>query len=285
MEQVDRQLFGAGIKLAESLLERFKRERIEPKNAHQEVLLFFFRKAHRTFRAVELLWRNEYSEDAYTLARSIYEIRLQSIYIGGDPPKRSKQFMDHFFKAGLGTLQIIKRHFPNERKLHEWEANLRKAAGQERVALLNDPIDAERATKKKWWGSGIKQLLEKLDADRERQLELEGLKPLTSHEKDELDAERKRRNLFQREYEVIYHQLSDVAHSGPLHMHRYTKPSRSRAEASRPTVPWSSFDWLSQIIGWTARAFEMNFDDAVDRAQRKARETLLKKPKETTSTI
>ena len=121
---------------------------------HQRAMLFFFCKAYKSYQAIQLLWQNGFVEDAYNLARSIYEIRLQVILISGDPVQRSKLFTDHWFKTGYGTLQIMKRQFPKrEELLKQGEVDIREgAAASGRTDLLDDPEAAERSITKKWWG-------------------------------------------------------------------------------------------------------------------------------------
>lgn len=166
-------------------------------------MLFFFCKAYKSYQAVQLLWQTGFVEDAYAIARSIYEIRLQVILMSGDPAQRSKLFTDHWFKNGYGTLQIMKRQFPErEKELKQAEKDIREgAAASGRTSLLRDPEAAERSIGKKWWGGSIKGLLKQLNVDL-------GATCKSLNVKRQWD--------YETEYDVIYSQLSDYTHSEAL---------------------------------------------------------------------
>jgi len=242
-------LFGIGTQLAETLITRLKNPHISSEKAdYQRAMLFFFCRAYKSYRAIVLLYKSGYVEDATSLARSIYELRVQVRWMSDDPLSRGKLFIDHWFTSGFGTLQILRRHHPgNRRELDTGERQMRIGAGRERLHLFQDPVGAERSVRGNWWGGGgIRRLLEDLH--------------------------------LVNEYDVIYSQLSDYTHSGVRLLHQYTRVSEdSLSMFYRPmmrnskTVPWSTTDWLSQIVGFTARAFELDFDDIVTRAQQKAR--------------
>jgi uncharacterized protein DUF5677 len=253
MKRLDGPLWVVGKDLAESLLERLRNTRVSGKAEYRRAMLFFFCKAYKTYQAVELLWSGGYVEDATSVVRSIYELRLQAAFMSRDPVIRSRQFLKHQFKCSIGTLQILRRlNDPVRRsELDMGESVVRDAAESEGMLdLFNNLPAAVRAITKNWWGSGgIKRLLEDLG--------LEG------------------------EYDLIYSQLSDYSHGGVRLLQRYVQLSEnSMTMLYRPvrspsiTVPWSAFDWLSQIIGYTGRAFDLNFDETVLRAQEKAKAVL-----------
>jgi len=245
------QLFAIGTELAETLLVKLKNTPFAGLTEHRRAMLFFFCKAYKTYQAIELLWKSGYTEDATNLARSIYEIRLQVMFMSCNPTARSKQFIDHWFKSGVGILQILRRLFPNQRAdLDEGEKNIREGVQGRAIDPFADLDAAEKAVKAKWWGpTGIKGLLRELGLERE--------------------------------HEVIYSQLSEHSHSGSNLLSHYVRLSEDSItinyRPARPTgytVPLSATEWLSQVIGFTGRSFELNFDTEVDRGVEKARTAL-----------
>jgi hypothetical protein len=254
---LDEQFFLIGREIAEELLGELQKPRPVANTEYQRAMLYFLTKAYKAFQAVEVLAKEGFVEDAMTLARSIYEMRLQSHFLGNDPDVRSALFFDHVILSSFGTLQVMKRLPPNRTsELDKSEDDLRAGANaMNRAALLTDPIRAERAISKKWWSGSIKSLLQNLD-----------------HELEQKDSSFVRKQVFEREYDVIYSMLSDYAHSGVRPLHKYLVEESYRPSKGLPNfklVAWSVFDWLSQIVGFTGRAFSLDFDDTVAKAQKK----------------
>jgi hypothetical protein len=110
------QFFDLGTKLAETLVAKLTNSRFADSVDYKRAMLFFFCKAYKTYQAVELLWRNGFVEDATSLARSIYEIRVQVIFINLDPLSRSKQFVYHWLTCSIGISQILRRLHPDLEK-------------------------------------------------------------------------------------------------------------------------------------------------------------------------
>lgn len=258
-DDVADQFFEIGRALAEEFLERLRTSGKVANTEYQRAMRFFFSKAYKSYQAIELLWKNGFSEDAYSLARGIYELRLQVVYMSNDP-KRSKEFFDHFVMSAFGTLPVLRR-LPDAREsiLEEGEANIREGAEREgRTHLLVDPAAAERSIKQKWWGGGIKSLLGHLNTDLDNKC-----------------RPKARDYDYEKEYDVIYSQLSDHAHSGVRVLHIFSAEGSYRPTKTKgATVPWSVTDWLSQIIGYTSDAFELGFAETVNDAQKRARDIL-----------
>ena len=243
-------LFEIGRGLAESLLKKLQGVRMYRNLEQQRAMLFFFAKAYKTYQAAELLWTRGYIEDAYLLTRSIYEIRLQVLFMSRDPTKRSKEFMDHLLKSAFGTLHVLRRRDRRDWQsgLDAGEADIREAAKLTgRIDLLGDPEAAERAIEQKWWGGGgIKRLVTDLSLEEE--------------------------------YDWVYAHLSDYEHSGARILTEYVRLSQEQpttlvcypAKTDSLTVPWSITDWLLEIVGLTGRAFDFDLDETVVNAQKKA---------------
>jgi hypothetical protein len=242
----DEQLFHIGVELAEALLLQIRQRAISGNLNYRRAMLFFFCKAFKSYQAIQLLWREGFREDAYVLARTIYELRLQAMYLSQDPEGRSMLFIRHWFKAGFGTLQLLKRIAKPEWAdgIEQGAQEMRKAAerfGCADILENSDAEQAERAISQKWWGKGIKGLAKDLGLENEVE---SGARV--------------------QEYDLIYSQLSDYTHSGPMVLHMFLQISESSikmlykpAKDSRLTLPFSVTDWLTQIVGYTGRAFEI----------------------------
>lgn len=252
------ELFKIGRRLAEVFLGKLRETGRLGNTEHQRAMLFFFCKAYKSYQAVQLLWQNGFVEDAYTLARSIYEIRLQVILMSGDPVQRSKLFTDHWFKTGYGTLQIMKRQFPKrDEELKQGEGDIRAGAtASGRTGLLHDAEAAERSIRKKWWGGSIKGLLKQLNVGLE--VTCKSLNQIRQWD-------------YETEYDIIYSQLSDYTHSGVRLFHKFlTEECYRPTKSAAILVPFSVTDWLSQIVGYAARAFQIDLDKIVAEEQQKA---------------
>jgi len=162
-------------------------------------------------------------------------------------------FIREWFKAGFGTYLLLKAKGDPERQ-RELALGLKAMREGVDAAGFSDIFDDDTAARKaiaqKWWGGTIRKLVEDVG------LEVE--------------------------YDVIYSQLSDFAHSGLRVMHRFVvqqtpgelqivyRPERIQ----NLLIPWSVTDWLIQIIGFTGRAFELEFDSQVYFAQVMAKSVL-----------
>ena len=164
--ETDERLFRIGSELAEELLTRLKRARLSGQLDYKRAMLFFFCKAFKSYQAARLLWQAGFPEDVTNLGRSIYELRLQSIYLSQKPEERSKLFIKHWIKAGYGTFQQLMR--AGEKT---WQPDIQAAVQEVRQAavrvgcpeLVDDPEAAEKAIRQKWWGTtGIKGLTKEL---------------------------------------------------------------------------------------------------------------------------
>lgn len=246
----DQELFRVGLDLVEELITRLKRARLSGQLDYKRAMLFFFCKAFKTYQAARLLWQAGFPEDASNLARSIYELRLQSIYLSQKPEERSKLFVKHWIKTGYGTFQHLTR--AGERT---WQPNIQAALEDVRQAairagcpeIMDDPEGAEKAIAQKWWGekSGIKGLTKELDCEKE--------------------------------YETTYSILSDYSHSGARVFHVFVQLSEASinvqcrpAKDSRLLLPFSMTAWLIQMVGYTGQAFDLGLDDLVHQAEKRA---------------
>jgi hypothetical protein len=57
---------------------------------YKKALLFFFCKSLKTYGAIRTLQNRGFMEDARILARSIFELRLQALYLDQKPKERTR---------------------------------------------------------------------------------------------------------------------------------------------------------------------------------------------------
>jgi hypothetical protein len=151
-------------------------------------LLYFFARAYKSCEVVRLLWAHGFVEDAYSVTRTIYELRLQARFIAEDLTSRSLQFTENIFVTALEYYRRTGRRDDSEaqgiaRDIERLRTEFRRSNGLPETAPKYQP---------NWWGGGrIKKLVKAL-----------GL-PLDQ------------------EYDVIYFMLSDHVHSSTSLTHRY----------------------------------------------------------------
>ena len=80
---------------------------------YKVVMWFFFLKAYRSLAAIGLLWRASYQEDAVTLARTVFEISLQSRYMRLEPSKRVKQYVAYETVVMYRRYRKLRRNYPD----------------------------------------------------------------------------------------------------------------------------------------------------------------------------
>jgi len=94
-----------GIDATEVFLARLKGRPIGDNGHYKRALLFFLCKALKTSRAIASLQQSGFPEDAQILARTVYELRLQALYLADDPKIRVPQFRVHEQKSQMKGLR------------------------------------------------------------------------------------------------------------------------------------------------------------------------------------
>ena len=135
-----RQILTVGEKAAGGLLDRLSGKPWRTNRVHKRAMLFFLCKALKSYRAMGLLLDGGYPEDARIIGRSIYELRLQALYLAGEPEERAKQFAVHESKAAWRSL----RRF----------ATSGKVRGLRIEGALQTGIDPRQVREGDWWGDG-----------------------------------------------------------------------------------------------------------------------------------
>lgn len=140
-QDLNGQLFTVGRYLTEEFLKRLQASWRDANTEYRSGMFFLFAKAYKSYQAVELLWNKGFTEDAYALARGIYELSLEATYMSNDAETRSKQFFDHQFRSWFGNLQVMRSIHPDkESELDQAEARGKALAeATNRGELIKDP--------------------------------------------------------------------------------------------------------------------------------------------------
>lgn len=133
------------------------------KDMYKLSTLYFFSKSYKTYQAVKLLWEKGFTEDAFMLTRTIFELAMQAVYMAEKPTERAKRFIEHeqcvfhkFYenlgKGGLGDwIKDRKNDVKPWKKQHE------------KYCRQYSDIRADN-----WWGRDIQKLINNNDDLKKR---------------------------------------------------------------------------------------------------------------------
>ena len=146
--------FAVGSDTVNKFLPRIFGKPIGENGNYKKALLFFFCKALKTYEAIRTLQNRGFMEDARILTRSIFELRLQALYLDQEPKERTRQFLQHLQKAEFHGLK--KYAASGKVKSLRFEGNAKP-----RVGRAGD-----------WWGGGgLRKLAEQTDLEKEYDFE------------------------------------------------------------------------------------------------------------------
>lgn len=121
---------------------------------------FFLAKAFKTYRAINLLVEHRYYQDAAILARTIFEILLQALYVSG-AAERGELFLKHdpvdryYFYLKLSKYPDLVEGIVN------------RAAELEMLKGQFDQLESDYVKNKGWWGSDLRSLAEGLGGEKD----------------------------------------------------------------------------------------------------------------------
>jgi hypothetical protein len=121
---------------------------------------FFLAKAFKTYRAIKVLVEHQYHQDAAVLARTIYEILLQILYVSG-AVERGELFLKHD-PVDRYYLYLKLSKYPD---LVEGIAN--RVAELEKLKGQFDDLESDYRKNKGWWGSDLRSLAESLGGEKD----------------------------------------------------------------------------------------------------------------------
>jgi hypothetical protein len=131
-----------------------------PEYGRRTSAAFFLAKAFKTYRAINLLVEHQYHQDAAVLARTIYEILLQVLFVSG-AAERGELFLKHD-PVDRYYLYLKLSKYPD---LVEGIAN--RPAELEMLKGQFDQLETDYRRNKGWWGSDLRSLAESLGSEKD----------------------------------------------------------------------------------------------------------------------
>jgi hypothetical protein len=131
-----------------------------PEYGRKTATAFFLAKAFKTYRAINLLVEQQYHQDAVVLARTIFEILLQVLYVSG-PAERGELFLKH---------DPVDRYYLYIKLLKHpdlVEGIVNRTAELEILKGQFDELEADYRKNKGWWGSDLRSLAESLGSEKD----------------------------------------------------------------------------------------------------------------------
>ncbi len=131
-----------------------------PEYGRKTSTAFFLAKAFKTYQAINLLVEHQYHQDAAILARTIYEIYLQTLYVSG-AAERGELFLKHdpvdryYLYMKLSKCSDLVEGIDNR------VAELELLRGQ------FDELESDYVKNKGWWGSDLRSLAESLGSEKD----------------------------------------------------------------------------------------------------------------------
>jgi hypothetical protein len=164
-ETASKDLFSSTEKLIEGLLADIK-PKLATINAssleygRKTSTAFFLAKAFKTYRGIHLLVEHQYHQDAAVLARTIFEILLQVIYVSG-AAERGELFLKHDPVDRYYLYMKLSKHPDLVEGIANRTAELEVLKGQ------FAELEADYRKNKGWWGSDLRSLAESLGSERD----------------------------------------------------------------------------------------------------------------------
>ena len=244
-------LFQVGLELGHKIIEKVRSVSGSDGEelAYKGAMLFFFCKAYKSYQAANLLYRQGYLEDAFILARTVFELALQARYMKEDPKPRARLFTEYDPVARyryylrlkkLGVIDEIEKF-----KTHSHELGL------EEMKQYHDRLHKVYPERKNWWGEGIGWLARHLGKEMEKR------------------------------YVTIYWMQSNLVHSAAASVKAYLKQHEegllincSPARSNRSMVPQEITLFFLDIAGHVAEALKLELDEDVSKAMEDFRTAL-----------
>ena len=154
------ELFVVGSDISNSIEHKFLQLNIDEESLEMQVFYFFHSKVRKTYQAIKLLWDKGFSEDAFILSRTLYEISLQARYIQSDPQLLVERYL---------RFDPVRRwkHYLNFKKnadralVQELEEKSSKSL-EELKKLHDESMGKFNYKGQNWWGDTIEWLALKL---------------------------------------------------------------------------------------------------------------------------
>lgn len=127
-------LFKLNEELGELVTDVFKARDFQPKTYAQSLIIFFVAKAYKTLRAIVLICRRGYGEDAGILLRSLFEITVNALYIK-DNEELAHRYADFeaIYVQRLSEDAILKKEIYEKELSQDQLHEIREAAERARI--------------------------------------------------------------------------------------------------------------------------------------------------------
>lgn len=238
--QIER-MFRIGVDLAEKIVTKATNLTAsdEEEFAYRGSMFFFFCKAYKSFQAVWFLFKEGFSEDAFILTRTIFELSLQAQYVKADPKPRARLFVEHDPVARY-------RYYEQLKKMGDIDLTRAIEIRNEDLAALkqqHDGLHGRYPKGKGWWGQSIAWLARHLGKEMEMR------------------------------YAAIYWLQSNLTHTAASSMKDYLNEQKDGIKVNcYPTpsddlmVPQEATLFFLNIIRLTEEALSLNLSTRVNEA-------------------
>jgi hypothetical protein len=190
----------------------------------------------KSYQAIRVLWREGFAEDAFIIARTIFELALQARYMQEDPKPRARLFAEH-------DPVMRYRYYWKLKKLGDTVFIPAIESRQQELSNLkqrHDRLKANYPENKGWWGQSIAWLAKHLGKNMETQ------------------------------YAAVYWIQSNLVHSGSPSAKEYMKAEQGAlkincypAPSDQVMIPLVASQSFLKITGHTAEALDLGIHDHV----------------------
>lgn len=235
------QMFQIGVDLAKKVVDEVSSLTASDAEEfnYRGSMFFFFCKAYKSYQATRVLWREGFAEDAFIIARTIFELALQARYMKEDPKPRSRLFTEHDPVARY-------RYYLKLKKSGDTTFILAIESRKQELLELKqryDRLKAKYPENKGWWGQSIARLAKDLGKNMEMQ------------------------------YAKIYWIQSNLVHSGAPSAKEYMKEEQGAlkincypAPSDEVMIPLEATLCFLDIVGHTVEALTLDLCDEAHKA-------------------
>lgn len=244
--------FQIGLNLAEMVVAKVKSLTAldEEELVYKATMFFFFCKAYKSFQACRVLWKQGFGEDAFILARTIFEMALQARYMKQAPKPRARLFTEY-------DPVMRYRYYRNLKRLGDAELVRSIESRTQELSELRqsyDRLKAKYPEGKGWWGRSVGWLARHLGKGTEKH------------------------------YAIVYWMQSNLVHSAVTALRQYLREEESGLKvncypspSSEVRIPMVATQHFLDIIWHTTEALGLDlatdFESALDSFQAIVRNT------------
>lgn len=157
--------YGRVWSISEALLSKIQHVPVpdDPRRYFKAMLLYFTVRGNQTMRAIALLVRSGYTDQAMALARGIVEMGINAVYASKEPEKLGQRYMEYDFVLRKNWLEKAKKY-------KDFMPGLLAGATPKAIAEIEQGFKEVEATFQKgrrdsWSGESIAQMARTCDAE------------------------------------------------------------------------------------------------------------------------